>query len=82
MSATVANSAGRARKGKPVSELGRRILERLESKGWSQSRLARELGVSAQAVSGVLRQSYISAPLALRLSDLLGVTVKYLAPDF
>lgn len=63
------------------SELGRRILERLDQLGWNQSRLARELGVTDQAVSAMLRQGYISAPLAVKLSDILGVTVKYLAPE-
>lgn len=48
---------------------------------WNQAVLARKLGVSPQWVSDIMRQRFISAPTAVRLAEVLEVSVKYLAPE-
>lgn len=69
---------GRSRE---VTELGRRILARLEQKGWNQTRLAKECGRSDQWVTETLRHRYITGPVIRLLSRVLDVTPMYLMPE-
>lgn len=64
-----------------VTEIGRRILSRLQQKGWNQARLAKECGRSDQWVAELIRHRYLAAPTLRLLSRVLDVTVAYLMPE-
>jgi transcriptional regulator with XRE-family HTH domain len=64
-----------------VTEVGRRILARLEQKGWNQARLAKECGRSYQWVTELIRHRYLSGPSIRRLCRILDVTPLYLMPE-
>ncbi len=64
-----------------ILEVGRRVLLRLEQKGWNQARLARECGRTPQWVAEVLRRRYLAAPAIQLLARVLDVTPGYLMPD-
>lgn len=56
--------------------LNNRLRTFREERGWSQSELARRVGVSRQTINAVETDKYDpSLPLALRLAQLFGVDV-------
>ncbi len=53
------------------------IAERRADRGWSQARLADELGVSRQTIISIEKGRFDpSLPLAFRLADLFGARVE------
>ena len=54
----------------------------LEKKGYTLSRVGRELGLcGAQAVVPVLHRKYISAKVETRVSEITGIPLSKLFPD-
>lgn len=63
-------------------EFGRRLAEKLESKGWNQSDLARHAGMGRNNVSTwVNGGSYPSRPNLLKIAKALGMTPDELLPN-
>ena len=64
-----------------VTEVGKRILARLDQKGWNQTKLAKECGRSVQWATELVRRRYLAAPTLRILSRVLDVTVAHLMPE-
>lgn len=63
-------------------EFGRRLMELMLDRGWTQSELARRAGIGRDAVSTYVRGRSFPEPRNLRgLADALGVSAGDLLPD-
>ncbi len=74
------------RRKRPIYEVGRRILERLRSKKWSQAQLAREVTAAGyprtpQWVQEVIGRKYLSGPTVRILALVLNVESDWLTPE-
>ncbi len=62
-----------------MAETVNTLRRRRESRGWSQGRLADEVGVSRQTINAIENGRFDpSLPLAIRLAQLFGTTVEEL----
>lgn len=62
-----------------LAELGNRLREAREAKGWTQARLAERIGVSRKTINTVENRVFVpSTLLALKLGVALGATVEAL----
>lgn len=80
-----ANATGVRRK-RPIYEVGRRILNRLQSLGWTQAQLSREVTAAGhprtpQWVYEVVGRKYLSAPTVRLLALVLNVERDWLTPE-